>query len=310
LERLRELSISMREIYSRRNAIENVGPLLLNEVPYKLKNQIFHVWDDFLNQKRIEPETRKSAWEGIYKTVRREHGHGKQIYYGSKHARDQVEEYYNSFSLSEVDKHLDIVEIIFYQMRRIQLFQLERFFKQPLRITYDDSVKALNNRFAEYNFGYRFEQHQVIKIESQYHYSEIVKPAFELLKDERFKIANQEYFAAQAYFRKGLFEPCIVECAKAFESTIKVICHELNWKYEQSDSSTVLLKIIINNGFIPKYFESSLMSIATIRNKTSAHGKGVEGSSVDQHLARLSINQTASILSYFLDVFNSYKVKP
>jgi hypothetical protein len=68
--------------------------------------------------------------------VRSGHGHGKLIYQAmgaSKLPKDQVEDYYNSFSLIDVDKHLDIIEIIFYEMRRLQLHhQKKRKYFRPI----------------------------------------------------------------------------------------------------------------------------------------------------------------------------------
>jgi hypothetical protein len=294
----------IRKLYSQRNAPGITGTPVFNAISYKLKQQVFHLWDDFLAQKRIDNDVKKTAWQGIFKTVCREHGHGKTIYQGKKSPREQVEEYYNSFSLGDVGNHLDIVEIIFYEMKRIQSYYRQGW-HQPLKLSYELSVKHLNERFIENNFGYRFEQHQVFRIENEYYHKEVVKPSLELLKDEIFKNVNQEFLLAHEYFRKNLFEPCIVECVKAFESTMKVICHGMNWPYDQKDTASPLIRKIIESELIPKYFETSLISIATIRNKTSAHGKGVSNVELNDRLALYVLNQTAAIIMYLVESFKS-----
>jgi hypothetical protein len=137
----------------------------------------------------------------------------------------------------------------------------------------------------------------------------VVRPALELIKENVFKSVNQEYLDAHGYFRKQLFEPCIVECVKAFESTMKIICHESKWPYDQNDTSSSLIKKIIDAGLIPKYLETSLISMATIRNKTSAHGKGVADIDVNDRVALYVLNQTAAIIMYLVESFKSQKTK-
>lgn len=46
-----------KKIYRQRNAPTIVGHPVFDQQPFKLKNQGYHIWDEFLNQKRIKIET-------------------------------------------------------------------------------------------------------------------------------------------------------------------------------------------------------------------------------------------------------------
>jgi hypothetical protein len=300
---LNTIAMPIHDVYSKRNSSKPISPKA-NEMPFALKNQIFHIWNDFLSQKQIKSDVKETAWKEILKSVCREHGFGRLIFenvQASKYPRDQVENYYQSLSHLEVDKHFDIIEIVFFTIRKIDLFYSKRGRRLP--INYNACVGYLNQRFTEHAFPFRFEQKQIIKMDSEFHYSNVVKPTLELLKEEIFCSVNSEFLLAHEYYRKKLYEPCIVECTKSFESCLKIIGHALSWGYKQSDTASVLVRVAIDQQLIPKYFENSFMVVATIRNKTSAHGKGIEEVDVTDELALFSIHQTAAILYFLVESF-------
>ena len=96
--------------------------------------------------------------------------------------------------------------------------------------TFDD----LNTRFRDHGVGYQFEPEagklgEIIRVDSQYTHSKVVRPALNLLSDPMYKSANKEFLKAHRDYRKGDYKSCISECSNAFESVLKIICDNNSW---------------------------------------------------------------------------------
>jgi Domain of unknown function (DUF7014) len=135
-------------------------------------------------------------------------------------------------------------------------------------------------------------------------HAEVVTPAQQLLTDARFKGANEEYLSAHEYFRKSDNGACLNECLKAFESTMKIICHSKGWQYNQNDTASRLIAACLDNGLFPSYQQQQLTSlrglletsIPTPRNKQSGHGQGVQRNAVDDGLAGFVLHCTGATI--------------
>jgi hypothetical protein len=73
---------------------------------------------------------------------------------------------------------------------------------------------------------------------------EAVKPALELLSDERFAGANAEFLEAHEHYRHGRHAECMNECLKAFESTLKIICKKQKWPFKDTDTAKALIDVV------------------------------------------------------------------
>ncbi|MEX2310169.1 MAG: hypothetical protein WD738_21555 [Pirellulales bacterium] len=144
---------------------------------------------------------------------------------------------------------------------------------------------------------------------SQFLHTEAVQPAFTLLADNRFKGANDEFLKAHEYFKNGDYPACLNECLKAFESTMKIICHHKSWPYRQEDTASKLVKTCLDNGLLPTYSEQQLNTLAqsltttipTPRNKQSGHGQGVKQNVVTAETAKFSLNSTATTIVFLIE---------
>ena len=75
--------------------------------------------------------------------------------------------------------------------------------------------------------GYRYESGQIIRVDSEFTHSEVVKPALLMLSDPMYEGANAEFLSAHEHYREGRYKECLNECLNAFESCIKSgICSE------------------------------------------------------------------------------------
>jgi len=296
--------LDIPDLYSKRNKQEISTLLIHDHIPPKLKNQIFHVWDEYINQKGIDDKLKDVFWNLAYKLICKEHGYGRIIYDqpGTKQtSKYQLELHYQV--LQDVPLILDVIEAIFLNLQRVQNY-FDRNFK-TLGIPLEASIQELNRRFRENSFAFRYEQGKLIEIQSEILYQEAIKPAFELLNDKKFSGANKEFLAAHEHFRNDSYESCINECEKAYESVLKIICTEKGLRYAQGETAKPLTRKLIDAGLIPEYLLDYLLSVATIRNKVTAHGKGVLKIDVPEYLASFVLNQTASIVKYLIEAFKA-----
>jgi hypothetical protein len=96
------------------------------------------------------------------------------------------------------------------------------------------------------------------------------------------------------------------DCLKAFESTMKAICHKRKWQYNQTDTAKTLIGICEKNNLFPVFMESHLIGlrttlesgVPTARNKMGGHGQGAEPITVAPEFATYVLNLTASNIRF------------
>ena len=138
---------------------------------------------------------------------------------------------------------------------------------------------------------------KVIRVDEEITHSEAVEPALSVLEAPYFEAANQEFRKALADYRKGNYDDCLRNCGNAFESVMKVLCKRNRWPFKDTDTADPLLKSIVGNSTLEKFFEQPLMLIATMRNRlSSAHGAGNDARNVDRHVAQYAITSTAGAI--------------
>jgi hypothetical protein len=146
----------------------------------------------------------------------------------------------------------------------------------------DEAIEELNQRFKENAIGFQYEQGDIIRVDSTYVHSEIVKPALSLLWNTKFDGANEEYLKAHDHYRHGRNKECLTECLKAFESSMKIICKEKGWALNQNDTAKKLIQTCFQNNLVPSFTQNQFTSlqnllesgIPTIRNNLGGHGQG------------------------------------
>jgi hypothetical protein len=145
---------------------------------------------------------------------------------------------------------------------------------------------------------------QVIKRESEFVHKETVAPAIALLSAARYKGANEEFLQAHKHYRDGDYKAVLVECLKAFESTMKIICNAKSWPFNPTATAQPLIKTCLDNNLVPTFSDQQLTSlrtllesgIPTVRNKRGGHGQGPQPTDVPQELAKYALNLTASTI--------------
>ena len=148
------------------------------------------------------------------------------------------------------------------------------------RISPDELIAQLNYWFRRRGVGYQYESGQIIRVDSEFIHSEVVKPALSMLSNPMYKGANDEFLKAHEHYRNGRHKECMNECLKAFESCIKSICDARGWNHGNQNGIR-LIKIVLNKGLIPPFMESHFTALRkaledgalTPRNQRSGTGR-------------------------------------
>lgn len=131
---------------------------------------------------------------------------------------------------------------------------------------------------------------QIIRRDHQLLHKEVVEPTLHLLRNRRLTVANDEMLRAQAEYRAGNWAECISLAGSAFESVMKTICTERDWKYNPNDNCGDLVDVLYRNKLFWSFYVEPLKSVGTLRNKMSAsHGRGpmVEAPPRKEHAANV-----------------------
>ena len=207
--------------------------------------------------------------------------------------------YYN------VDEVLDAIELLFND----HIFNtIEGYEKDAQNLK--KAIEELNYRFKEHNVGYQFQANQIIRVDSMYMQLEVVEPVLKLINNLLFSGACDEYLKAHKHYKAGNNKECLNECLKAFESTMKIICKEKGWNYDQEkDTASKLIAICFGNGLFPEYMTQQFTSLRSmlesgippIRNRNGGHGQGDIIKTVSDSLARYTINLTGCTIIFLIE---------
>ncbi|MNR81848.1 hypothetical protein D3C72_125950 [compost metagenome] len=273
-----------------------------NEIPNKLRVQIIQIIRDSFGNQR-EPSV-EELYKEIHQIFCKEYG---KFSLGNKYDSDS-EALFNFFLNEKNYEHcLDIIEIFFRAIHIIIRESPHDYYSSKQKP--DNAIDELNIRFKEAGVGYQFEQGELIKVDSQFIHSEVVKPVLQLLgKDKDYQGSSAEFLDAHEHYRHQRYKECLNECLKAFESVMKAIHQKHSWSFNKTDSSKKLVNSCLANGLIPQYLQTQFCSIstllesgaATIRNKEGGHGQGTEVKEVPEYLASYALHLTASNLLFLI----------
>jgi len=307
--------MSKLESYSTRKNFNGTLTLEYDNFPIKLKNQIIHVWNNFLKKNSVPEKMSEIAWGQIHNRLSELHGE-KELYprcdvFGNEYYQVfRVTQYFEK--VTDIDYLLDIVEVSFSILSNIEQVIKENFYHNYVPFVYSikQAIEDLNDRFCINRIGYEFYNGKIIKIDKKILHDGIVDETLKLTNNDIFENSNDEFLSALEHFRYKRYKECLTDCLKSLETTLKIVCKQNNWKFDQDkDTASILIDICINNGLFPKYLLSEFTSLssllksgsATIRNKNSAHGQGVKKINVPKHLASFMVYLTGSTINFIIE---------
>jgi hypothetical protein len=223
---------------------------------------------------------------------------------------EEPNEVLGNFFLQEtkIESWLDAVEL---SLAEIQTAHQDWHYKEQAsaRLDAGEVIADLNNRFLQHAIGYQYASGRIIRCDSQFLHAQVVKPALDLLRDKRYRGANDEFLRAHGHYLKGEVKDCLVDCLSSLESTLKTICHKRRWTFQPKDTAKALLDISFKNGLIPAFLQSHFSSlqntlesgVPTLRNKLGGHGQGPQVITVPEHYAAYALHLTASAIQLLVE---------
>ncbi len=292
-----------------------------DDISHPLRIQLLHALDDA--RKRIYSRTVPAyiaiGTEGtdIFAeaclVLRRELGLGKLVEVRRRvramtdtQTKELCDEFTAFFENCDTEHVLDAVQVV---MRLIEEAGRNRVLDHECNAS---TVAAeVNRRFLEHGLGYQYQSGQIVVQTNTVLHTEAITPALALLSDPLFAGANEEFLKAHEHYRHGRLGECLVDCLKAFESTMKIICDQKGWTYKPTDTARALIEVCLANNLIPTFTQQQLTSlrtllesgIPTVRNKQAGHGQGAARHQVSPHLARFGLHLTAAVVVLMVDSF-------
>lgn len=186
----------------------------------------------------------------------------------------------------------------------LSIDDLPYFITKPVWQTTEKMYRGQLTQFT----GIR-EHAKVIPKDSQAIHDTAIEPALKLLRQPAFLNANSEFMAALEDFRHGKFGDCVTKCNSSYESVMKVVCGQKGFGYAQGDTTAKLIRTIMQKTELDSFWEQPLMIVGTLRNKLStSHGAGEVQKVVPEHVAKYTLNMTASAIIFLHD--QAYRANP
>lgn len=295
------------KFFSQRQRGEDVPDVLqYDDLPVEFRNQFMYILSDVCNSANDELAM------FLAKQYCREKGFrklGRYVIHDSNTAFQALEEYVEK---STDDELLDLIDFICSRLNWLissQNFTRYLLYETPNVIRH--AFVELNGRFKQHNLGYEVTKGQLMRIDNQTVHAQYVKPALQLLCDEEFAGAEEEYRNAFEARRAGNNKDAILNAGKCFESVMKIICRKKYNADVDNCAAGALLDKLEQKEFFPKYMNKHFEKIVdtlrfgvpTVRNKVAGHGQGSEITEapdylVDYVLGLVAVNSVLLVKLY------------
>lgn len=275
-----------------------------DDLPQALKVQIIHVWEesigrDYVSNGFTSTSDNYKYLEKGYKILCKELGVFKL---------NEDDEYHNgyferisNYFLRQEDSEISL-SVIEVMIMLISIYSENKHKRDiPSKV-----IKEINERFSEHGVGYQIENSKIVRVDSGLIHSEAVKPVLSVLRSKLYKGAEQEFLRAHEHYRHQRYQEAMVDCLKAYESTIKIIMKKRGWNYNENDTADALTGKIIQSGLIPTYWSQYFKSlkntltagVPTARNKEAGHGQANDLKDVPDYLVAYILHMTASAILF------------
>lgn len=307
----------MYKLYSQRlkesnNEIPDVYEYDIFTEPFRTK--IVYLFSEIKYNRYFESSFNSFAWDDLIMLYRKEKG----LSFLNKNVKvpienDKLNDLTTFLMHSCVTDFIDFIDLFFYIM--YDICQNSTFDKEFVDLI-NNSILELNYRFKQHNLGYEFSKNQIIRIDNKLIHKEIIKPALMLLNLEEFSGAEKEFRKAFEFRRSGNNHGAVLEAGKAFESTMKIICKNLEYSFDaKKDTASKLIQILKTNEFFPTYMHHHLdfvtktlsSGLPAPRNKVS-HGQGSEIINISDSVAEYALSLAATNIVLLVNLYKEKEI--
>jgi hypothetical protein len=306
------------ELYSQRKRRLERGDLpevyQYDKLPTALRTQLAQIFSEAIGGYYVSSgyggqasPNNNETWKEICRLLRREKG-ADRLGPGGENRRDEVLNYLRS---NDADDALDVVHACCVAIEKIvptlNQYSLKTY---GIRQAPDAALHEVNYRFRQAGVGLQYESGQIVRIDSQFLHSEVVKPALAVLRDPRFKGAEEEFLEAHKQYRSGNPKDAVTGANRAFESAMKVVCDIKGWTYDKSARASDLVKLLRRNGLFPDYLDNAFdQLIATlssglpvVRNNDGGHGQGGVPRETPGYVAAYALHLAATNIVFLAEI--------
>lgn len=279
------------------------------ELPETLKIQIIHIWKETIGKDYPRNGRQSSSSNRVYlqdchnilckelgtfKLNRDDRDNEMHIIYFSS-----ISQYF--LTEQDVEKALSVIEL---------MVKITKLFAENCRtnINVNNVISELNQRFREHAVGYQYESDQIVRVDSEFIHAEAVKPALQLLSNSTYKGAQQEFLKAHEHYRHERYSEALIDCLKAYESTLKIILDKNKWEYSPNATADELTGRLMQSGLVPEFWQQYFKSlkntltsgVPTARNKLAGHGAANEVREIPEYLVSYILHMTASTIVFLI----------
>lgn len=298
-------------LFSKRNKSIQFDFLEYENLSERFRNQIFYIWKYALGFDYASGRGRGSSGpDAVFRFMRdtlcREHGL-EVLYSDRMEATQECEMYLRKGTDTEVV--LDLIEMsicMISPLRENIGWDSQSTSHYKITMTEEEAVKELNQRFRENGIGYEFSNGILVRKDSEFLHEEVTKPALYLLQDQAFDGALEEFLKAHDHYRKGNYGDSILNAGKAFESTMKTIGDRGAWGLTGKENASTLITLLINKQVIPDYLQTTLLGLATLRNKVAGHGQGSASVVVQEHFVNYALHLCGSNIVMLIEAYKAF----
>ena len=163
--------------------------------------------------------------------------------------------------------------------------------------------QEINRILREENVAWRMSDGEVFKLDSEFLDIEVLARTEELLKENAYKGALDEFREARNDLTAGETREAIAKAQAAFESTMKTILEV------SSGTAAELIRGLGDRGFfedLPEetraaFGEQVLKSLPTMGNRLGRHGQGADVVEVPRHYAELAVHLAGTFIHYLVE---------
>ena len=279
------------------------------DLPTRMRNQIYALFNDAFSYPERTPWGDNDFPGVVYREVI--HDLERLIGFDARASSGRGETF--KYTIREHTNIREVLTAVELSARKIQKYYTPKAWgaeREGRRY-----IQDLNQIFGSYGVGYQFESGHIVPRQSEFIHREVTRPALGVLADPRFATANEEFLKAYERFQAQDYENCHVECTKAFESTLKIICHIRGWPHDANAAASKLVEVVLSNNLVPSFSRELLTGIRqtlaggvpVIRNKKGGHGGGVAGHAIPKSLAAYQLHLAATVILY---LFQAHQEMP
>lgn len=291
------------DTYSKRTkSIERLQIEQYYEIPKKLRNQILNI---------LMQEMRDLlSWEGLWKAFCDEEGEEIEI----QDTNTDGDYYYQScrekILNGKTEKVFDLIDIAFQSVCE----KIDEMYTEGVQeVVYFEEYKnraskKLNTRFREANVGYQLVNN---RIERKILNLDLALPALDLLRDENFKHARNNFCLAHRSYQNKNYGECVLNASRSFEDLLKALCAQQELEHDPEGSAENLVKALCENlfssGRFNKKLSQSFKFLSDVRAHFGAHGSAPEDEETPDFMGRYALHLTATNILFFVQAVESKK---